>query len=131
MPSRATSTAAWRPARPILAAAAQAADLTENTLYLDPLLKGRYPDLSKLDSKLAAGLRAAVRMTLGTAVSQPSTMPGSNCWSNISGQCWGLVRVDFNTLQRHPKGLRLLVLQSRSGQSTPTEVVVHGPRSAD
>ncbi|HET9302376.1 MAG TPA: hypothetical protein VFO20_06345 [Propionibacteriaceae bacterium] len=119
MPSRATSTAAWRPARPILAAAAQAADLTENTLYLDPLLKGRYPDLSKLDSKLAAGLRAAVRMALGTAVSQPSTMAGSNCWSNISGQCWGLVRVDFNTLQRTPKSSASWYSRVASGNQLP------------
>lgn len=32
------------------AAASQAADLMENALYLDPLLKGRYPDLSQLES---------------------------------------------------------------------------------
>jgi beta-glucosidase len=41
-------------------AAAQTADLTENALYLDPLLIGRYPELSKLDSQFAAGLQTAV-----------------------------------------------------------------------
>lgn len=34
-------------------AAAMAADTRENTLYLDPLLRGRYPDLSHTDRRVA------------------------------------------------------------------------------
>jgi hypothetical protein len=52
-------------------AAARTADVVENALYLDPLLRARYPGLSKLDSQLAAGIRAAVREGDLTAVSAP------------------------------------------------------------
>ena len=40
-------------------AAAMAADTRENTLYLDPLLKGRYPNLSSINDRVAAGIEAS------------------------------------------------------------------------
>jgi beta-glucosidase len=78
------------------AAAAQAADLTENTLYLDPLLKGRYPDLSQLDSKLATGLRAAVKQGDLANVSAPVDFLGVNYYSPV------VVDNQRQALQPHP-----------------------------
>src|SRR5512133_536245 len=78
------------------AAAARTADVTENALYLDPLLKGRYPGLSKLDSQLAAGIRAAVRDGDLTAVSAPVDFLGVNYYTPV------VVDGHGQSLQRHP-----------------------------
>jgi beta-glucosidase len=78
------------------AAAARTADVTENALYLDPLLKGRYQGLSKLDSQLAAGLRAAVRNGDLTAVSAPVDFLGVNYYTPV------VVDGHGQSLQRHP-----------------------------
>jgi beta-glucosidase/6-phospho-beta-glucosidase/beta-galactosidase len=78
------------------AAAVQAADLTENTLYLDPLLKGRYPDLSQLDGKLATGLRAAVKQGDLANVSAPVDFLGVNYYSPV------VVDSQGQALQPHP-----------------------------
>ena len=78
------------------AAAAQTADITENALYLDPLLKGRYPGLSKLNSQLAAGLRAAIRNGDLTAVSAPVDFLGVNYYTPV------VVDGHGQSLQRHP-----------------------------
>jgi beta-glucosidase len=78
------------------AAAAQAADVAENTLYLDPLLKARYPDLSELDSKLAAGLRAAVKQGDLAEVSAPVDFLGVNYYSPV------VVDSQGQALQPHP-----------------------------
>jgi beta-glucosidase len=77
-------------------AAARTADVMENALYLDPLLKGRYPGLSKLDSQLAAGLRAAVRDGDLTAVSAPVDFLGVNYYTPV------VVDRHGQSLQRHP-----------------------------
>jgi beta-glucosidase len=77
-------------------AAARTADVMENALYLDPLLKGRYPGLSKLDSQLAAGLRAAIRDGDLTAVSAPVDFLGVNYYTPV------VVDRHGQSLQRHP-----------------------------
>ena len=72
------------------AAAAQAADVTENTLYLDPLLKARYPDLSDWttswppayvqQSNRGTWPRSALRSTFsGSTTTHPS-------WSTVKGR---------------------------------------------
>ena len=53
---------------PEAAAAARAADVTENTLYLDPLFKAHYPTLSPADRSVERGSTWRPR----TGTSQPS-----------------------------------------------------------
>ena len=78
------------------ATAAQAADVTENVLYFDPLLKTRYPDLSKLPGELAAGLRAAVREGDLTVIGAPVDFLGVNYYSPMVVDGFG------QALQPHP-----------------------------
>jgi hypothetical protein len=78
------------------AAAAQTADVTENTLYLDPLLKARYPDLSKLDSKLAAGPTGSCQTGGPGRRQRSSRLPRVNyshrLWSTVKGRRSSLIR---------------------------------------
>ena len=46
---------------PEAAEAASAADTVENTLYLEPLLKGRYPRPGRADRRFVSGLDTAVK----------------------------------------------------------------------
>ena len=77
------------------AAAAQAADLTENTLYLDPLLKGRYRTSANWTAR-AAGLRAAVKQGDLANVSAPVDFLGVNYYSPV------VVDSQGQALQPHP-----------------------------
>jgi len=72
------------------------------------------------------------------AITDGCRITGCHAWSLLDNfewaagytQRWGLVQVDFDTLQR-PEGLRLLVLRRRSGPPSPPDVVVNSSRSAD
>ena len=66
---------------PKSADAANAADIVENTLYLDPLLRGRYPDLSHVDRRFVNGLNAAVRDGDLAAIAIPVDFLGVNYYS--------------------------------------------------
>jgi beta-glucosidase len=110
------------------AAAAQAADLTENTLYLDPLLKGRYPDLGKLDGKLAAGLRTAIKQGDLTDVSAPVDFLGVNYYSPVvvdsQGQALQPYPVSAAGWQQiYPRGLYDTLTRIRREYGSP-EVVI-------
>ncbi|ADB32978.1 beta-galactosidase [Kribbella flavida DSM 17836] len=62
--------------------ATRLADVTENTLYLEPLLKGSYPALTgALDPRAAGALRAAVRDGDLAVISEPVDFLGVNYYS--------------------------------------------------
>ena len=64
-------------------AAAMAADTTENTLYLDPLLRGRYPDLSHTNRRVAAGIEAATKDGDLAAIAAPVDFLGVNYYTPV------------------------------------------------
>jgi beta-glucosidase len=66
---------------PKSADAASAADIVENTLYLDPLLRGRYPDLSHVDRQFVNGLNAAVKDSDLAVIAIPVDFLGVNYYS--------------------------------------------------
>ena len=68
---------------PEAAAAARAADTTENTLYLDPILKGRYPRMEESDVAMATGLEAAVRTRDLAEIAAPVDFLGVNYYSPV------------------------------------------------
>jgi beta-glucosidase len=110
------------------AAAAQTADVTENTLYLDPLLKGRYPDLSKLDSQLAAGVRRAIKERDLAAVGAPVDFLGVNYYSPVvldgHGQAIQPYPVSAAGWQQiYPRGLYDTLTRIRQEYGAP-EVVI-------
>jgi beta-glucosidase len=110
------------------AAAARTADLTENTVYLNPLLKGRYPDLSKLDRQLAAGLRGAIKEEDVAAVSVPVDFLGVNYYSPVvvdgHGQAVQPYPVSAAGWQQiHPRGLYDTLTRIRREYGSP-EIVI-------
>ena len=110
------------------AAAAQAADLAENTLYLEPVLKGRYPDLSRLDSQVAAGLRGAIKAKNLDAIGAPVDFLGVNYYSPVVvdrfGQPQQLHPVSAAGWQQiYPRGLYDALTRIRKAYSSP-EVVI-------
>jgi len=64
-------------------AAAMAADTRENTLYLDPLLRGRYPDLTHTDHRVAAGIEAATKDGDLAASATPVDFLGVNYYTPV------------------------------------------------
>ena len=64
-------------------AAAMAADTRENTLYLDPLLMGRYPDLSHINRRVAAGIEAATKDGDLAAIAAPVDFLGVNYYTPV------------------------------------------------
>ena len=68
---------------PEAAAAARAADTTENALYLDPILQGRYPGLGEQDVAMTAGLEAAVRSQDLREIAAPVDFLGVNYYSPV------------------------------------------------
>jgi beta-glucosidase len=78
------------------AAAADAADVNENTLYLDPLLSGRYPDLGKIDNRVAGGLSDAIRGGDSRIIAAPVDFLGVNYYSPQ------VVDAQGQPLQPHP-----------------------------
>ena len=61
-------------------AAAMAADTRENTLYLDPLFRGRYPDLSHTNNRVVAGIEAATKDGDLAAIAAPVDFLGVSPW---------------------------------------------------
>jgi beta-glucosidase len=68
-------------ASPEAAAAATAADILENTLYLEPLLRGHYPSLSHPDRRFVSGLESAVKDGDIVAIATPVDFLGVNYYS--------------------------------------------------
>ena len=66
---------------PEAAAAASAADTVENTLYLDPLLRGRYPNLSHADPRFVGGLNTVIKDGDWSVIASPVDFLGVNYYS--------------------------------------------------
>jgi beta-glucosidase len=60
-----------------------AADTRENTLYLDPLLRGRYPDLSHTNNRVVAGIEAATKDGDLAAIAAPVDFLGVNYYTPV------------------------------------------------
>jgi beta-glucosidase len=109
-------------------AAAQTADVAENTLYLDPLLKGHYPDLSKLDRQLAVGLRRAIKEKDLAAVSAPVDFLGVNYYSPVVVDAHGQAVQPYpisaaGWQQIYPRGLYDTLTRTRREYGSP-EVMI-------
>jgi beta-glucosidase len=106
----------------------QTADVAENTLYLDPLLKGRYPDLSKLDRQLAVGLRRAIKEKDLAAVSAPVDFLGFNYYSPVVVDAHGQAVQPYpisaaGWQQIYPRGLYDTLTRTRREYGSP-EVMI-------
>lgn len=113
---------------PEAAAAARAADVTENTLYLDPLLKGRYPIQSLGDRGVASGVEAATKEDDLAAIAAPVDFLGVNYYSPlvVDGQGQPLQRYPVSSAgwqQIYPQGLHDVLTRLRLDYASP-EVVI-------
>ena len=97
--------------------AAQLTDVSENTLYLDPLLKGRYPALDgALDPRAARALREAIRDGDLAVVAEPVDFLGINYYSPAVVDSAGAMLKRYPASaagwqQIHPGGLTDLLLR--------------------
>ncbi len=108
-----------------------ATDITENTLYLDPLLRGRYPALDGQDPAMVAGLRSAQRDGDLALISQPIDLLGLNYYSPVlvddSGQPRLRYAVASNGWQQiYPRGLRDVLVRLHRDYRLPLMVCENG-----
>jgi beta-glucosidase len=109
-------------------AAAKAADTTENTLYLDPLLRGRYPDLSRTNRRVAAGIEAATENGDLAAIAAPVDFLGVNYYTPvvIDGQGRPVQPHPISSAgwqQIYPQGLHDVLMRLRGDYASP-EVMI-------
>jgi beta-glucosidase len=109
-------------------AAAMAADIRENTLYLDPLLRGRYPDLSHTDRRVAAGIEAATKDGDLAAIAAPVDFLGVNCYTPVvmDGQGRPFQPHPISAAgwqQVYPQGLNDVLVRLRHDYASP-EVLI-------
>jgi beta-glucosidase len=109
---------------PEAAAAARAADVTENTLYLDPLLKARYPTLSPADASVAKGIEVANKDGDLASISEPVDFVGVNYYSPlvVDGQGQPLQPYPVSAAgwqQIYPQGLHDALTRLRVDYASP------------
>jgi beta-glucosidase len=109
---------------PDAAAAATAADVLENTLYLEPLLKGRYPGLSHSDRRFVSGLESAVKDGDLDLVARPVDFVGVNYYSPMfvdgHGQPLQTHRISSAGWQQiYPQGLYDVLTRLRRDYGSP------------
>ena len=109
---------------PKSADAASAADIVENTLYLDPLLRGRYPDLSQLDRRFVNGLNAAVQDGDLVVIATPVDFLGVNYYSPMVVDDHGQPRqihpvTSAGWQQIYPRGLNDVLTRLRQDYGSP------------
>ena len=109
-------------------AAALAADTTENTLYLDPLLKGRYPNLSSINDRVAAGIEAATKGGDLVAIAAPVDFLGVNYYTPVvvDGQGRPVQPHPISSAgwqQVYPQGLYDVLMRLRRDYASP-EVLI-------
>jgi beta-glucosidase len=97
-------------ASPEAAAAARAADTVENTLYIEPLLRGHYPSLSDTDRRLVSGLNSAIKDGDLSVIAKPVDFLGVNYYSPMvvdgQGQSLQTHRVSSAGWQQiYPEGI--------------------------
>ena len=109
-------------------AAALAADTTENTLYLDPLLKGRYPNLSSINDRVAAGIEAATKGGDLVVIAAPVDFLGVNYYTPVvvDGQGRPVQPHPISSAgwqQVYPQGLYDVLMRLRRDYASP-EVLI-------
>jgi beta-glucosidase len=109
---------------PEAAGAASAADTVENTLYLEPLLKGRYPNLDHANRQFVAGLETAIKDGDQAVIATPVDFIGVNYYSpmvvDAQGQSLQSHRVSSAGWQQiYPQGLYDVVTRLRRGYGSP------------
>ena len=109
-------------------AAATAADTRENTLYLDPLLKGRYPDLSHINRRVADGIEAVTQDGDLAAIAAPVDFLGVNYYTPVvmGGQGQPVQPHPISAAgwqQIYPQGLYDVLVRLRRDYASP-EVLI-------
>jgi beta-glucosidase len=109
-------------------AAATAADTRENTLYLEPLLNGRYPSLSSINDRVAAGIEATTKGGDLAAISAPVDFLGVNYYTPvvIDGQGRPVQPHPTSSAgwqQIYPQGLHDVLMRLRGDYASP-EVLI-------
>ena len=109
---------------PKTADAASAADILENTLCLDPLLRGRYPDLSHVDPRFVNGLNAAVEDGDLVVIATPVDFLGVNYYSPMVVDDHGQPRqthpvTSAGWQQIYPQGLNDVLTRLRQDYGSP------------
>jgi beta-glucosidase len=109
---------------PDTVAAARAVDILENTLYLDPLLKGHYPSLSHSDPRFVRGLEGAVKDGDLDLVATPVDFLGVNYYSPMfvdgRGQPLQTHRTSSAGWQQiYPRGLYDVITRLRRNYGSP------------
>jgi beta-glucosidase len=109
-------------------AAVMAADTRENTLYLDPILRGRYPDLSRTNRHVAAGIEAATEDGDLAAIAVPVDFLGVNYYTPvvINGQGRPFQPHPISSAgwqQVYPKGLYDVLVRLHRDYASP-EVLI-------
>jgi beta-glucosidase len=104
------------------------ADVTENTLYLDPVLRGSYPTaLSAADPEVARGIATALRSGDLETISTPVDFLGVNYYSpQVLGAAGPITRYPPSAAgwqQIYPSGLTDVLLRLHHEYGSP-EVVV-------
>ena len=107
-------------------------DVWENTLYLDPILRGRYPaEIEQLDPQVVRGLEAAERDGDLDTISAPVDLVGLNYYSPIVIDGFGQTQVRFPTAangwqQVHADGLYELLIRLRTEYAVAAMITENG-----
>jgi beta-glucosidase len=107
-------------------------DVWENTLYLDPIFRGRYPaELERLDPQVVRGLESADRQGDLKTISAPVDLVGLNYYSPTVVDRFGQSQVQFPTAangwqQVHADGLYELLVRLQTEYAAPVVITENG-----
>ena len=107
-------------------------DVWENTLYLDPVFRGRYPaELEQLDPNVLRGLEAAQKTGDLEIISAPVDLIGLNYYSPIVVDRFGQPERRFPTAangwqQIHPEGLYETLIRLRTEYDAAVVITENG-----
>lgn len=109
----------------------ETADLTENRLYLDPILRGRYPDLRGLDTVFAGALERSVRDGDLAVLAAPVDLLGLNYYTptviDAAGRPQQIHPVATNQWQQvYPEALRATLVRLSRDYRLPLLVCENG-----
>ncbi len=106
------------------------ADLTENRLYLDPILTGAYPkDLDTLDADFVAGIKAAVQPADAATIGAKVDFVGINYYSPVVMGASGPTQPRYPKAangwqQIYPQGLADVLTRVHNDYAQPVQVVL-------
>ena len=111
---------------------AKLTDVWENTLYLDPILRGRYPaETDRLDPRVVRGLEAAERAGDLRTISTPVDLVGLNYYSPTVVDRFGQTQIRFPTAangwqQVHADGLYEVLVRLRTEYGAAVVIAENG-----